>query len=155
MSSASAETPVRTLFRALDDRDAAAATGVLSTAYRGVDATRSTLTVGVEEARAEIEAGLTAFGDATFIIHQRVVEPPRVSIFWSVEAVHQGAFLQIPATRRAVSVSGTSLFTVRADQITRGVHLWDLAGLLRDLGLLPDLPGGTAGPTFNAESQFA
>lgn len=150
-----ADAPVRTLFRALNARDAAAAAAELAPTYRGVDATRSTVTVGVDDAQAEIEAGLNAFGDATFTIHQHVVQSPRVSIFWSVEAVHEGPFLQIPATQRPVSVSGTSLFTVRDGQITRGVHLWDLAGLLRELGLLPDLPDGAVGPSFDSASSSA
>lgn len=139
-------TPVRRLFQALNAQNASRAAEQLTPSYHGIDTTRSTFTVGRAEAQAEIEAGLVAFASPTFTIHQQTAEDTQVSVFWSVEAVHEGPFLQIPPTHRALSVSGTSLFTIRDGRIARGVHLWDLAGLLRVLGLLPDLPDTTAGP---------
>ena len=121
---------VHRLFDALNAEDAP----------RGVDATRSVLTVGREEAEREIRAGLAAFPEPTFSIQQCLVDPPRVSVFWTLDAAHEGAFLDIPPTGQSVHVSGTGLFTVRDGQIVRAVHLWDLAGFLRSIKLLPDLP---------------
>jgi hypothetical protein len=60
-----------------------------------------------------------------------------------MEAEHAGSFLQIPATNRSVTVRGISMLSVRDGKITRGIHLWDLAGLLRDVNLLPNLPGSS------------
>lgn len=76
----------------------------------------------------------------------RVGRPPHVAVFWRMEAMHEGPFLEIPPTHQAVDVSGTGLFIVRDEQIIRGVHLWDLAGLLRAVNLLPDLPDTENGP---------
>ncbi len=66
-----------------------------------------------------------------------------MSVFWSLDAVHEGPFLDIPPTQQSVAVSGTGLFTVREGQIVRGIHLWDLAGFLRDVHLRPELPYDT------------
>jgi predicted ester cyclase len=135
------------LFDALNAHDADRAAEQLAPTYQGLDATRSATTAGREAARAEIQTGLDAFAP-TFSTERCVADPPHVAVFWRMEAVHEGPFLQIPPTHRSVEISGTGLFTVHDGQITRGVHLWDLAGLLRAVGLLPDLPGdgtGTAG----------
>ena len=72
--------------------------------------------------------------------------PAQVAVFWRMSAVHEGPFLQIPPTHQSVEIHGTGLFIVRDEQITRGVHLWDLAGLLRAVNLPPDLPDTENGP---------
>ena len=47
--------------------------------------------------------------------------------------------MNIPPTGRKVAVQGVSILTVEEHRITRGVYEWDVAGLLRAIGLLPDL----------------
>lgn len=133
-----------TFFDALNTRDVERAVRLIDPSYRGRDVTRSSLTVGREKARREIQAGMNAFSDLTFSIRKCVADAPHVSIHWTLDAVHDGPFLHIPATHQPVSVAGTGFFTVRDARIVRAVHLWDLAGLLRTCGLLPDLPGEDA-----------
>jgi len=36
-------------------------------------------------------------------------------------------------------VRGASLLTFRGDKLYRAVYIWDVAGLLRKIGLLPEL----------------
>mgnify|MGYP000288226599 CR=1 FL=1 len=131
---------IHRLFDAINAQDISRAVDQLHADYRGVDATRSVVTTSRAEAEREIQAGLTAFPDLTLSVEQCVVEPPRISVFWGLDATHGGSFLDIPPTQQSISVSGVGLFTLRDDQIVRGVHLWDLAGLLRALRLLPNLP---------------
>lgn len=135
---------IHALFEALNAHDADLAAQHIDPSYRGVDATRSALTVGRDDARAEIHAGLTAFPDAVFAIEECVAQSPYAFTFWTMEATHEGSFLNLPTTHRPVSVSGTGLFTVRDEQIVRAVHLWDLAGLMRSVGLLPGSLGRSA-----------
>lgn len=130
-----------TFFDALNTRDLETAIDLIDPSYRGRDVTRSSLTVGRETARKEIRAGMKAFSDLTFSIHHSVVHSPHVAVRWRMEGVHDGSFLQIPATHRTVSVTGMTFFRVHDGQIVRAVHLWDLSGFLRRCGLLPDLPG--------------
>ena len=47
--------------------------------------------------------------------------------------------MNIPATGHRVRVSGVSLIDVQDGFVVRGQHIWDLAGMLRHMGLLPDL----------------
>lgn len=145
MPDASPTTVVHRLFDALNDHDVDRAADQLDRSYRGVDATRSALTVGRDAAEREIRAGLTAFPSLSLSIEWCVADPPEVSVFWSMDAVHEGTFLEIPPTHQSVTVSGTGFFTVHDDRIVRGVHLWNFAGFLRAVKLLPDLPNGTPG----------
>jgi hypothetical protein len=47
--------------------------------------------------------------------------------------------MNIPATGRRVEVRGASFLTIEAGKVTRATMLWDVAGMLRGIGLLPDL----------------
>lgn len=47
--------------------------------------------------------------------------------------------MHIPPTDRTIEVLGTTFLTIAHGKITREMHIWDVAGLLRDIGLLPDL----------------
>jgi hypothetical protein len=47
--------------------------------------------------------------------------------------------MNIPPTGHMVKVRGTSLIVVEGGKIRRALRIWDLAGLLRDLKLLPEL----------------
>lgn len=44
-----------------------------------------------------------------------------------------------PPTRREIRVRGVSILTVGDAGITHGLYVWDTAGLLRNIGLLPEL----------------
>lgn len=131
---------VQALFDALDARDVEQATRLIHPSYRGVDVTRSALTLGREEMLEGIRTGLLAFSESSFSVHRCIADPPRVTVFWTLNAAHTGTFLQIPATHQSVSVGGAGLFTVQDARIVEAMHLWDFAGLLRAMGLLPDLP---------------
>lgn len=131
----------RTLFDALGDHDADRAAQVLAPDYSGRDVTRAADTEGRAAARHEMGIGLDAFPDLSFARTDSLLDAPHVSVWWQMDAVHEGAFLNIPPTHQSVTVTGVSTFTVRDERITHGKHLWDLAGLLRSLKLLPDMPG--------------
>jgi hypothetical protein len=47
--------------------------------------------------------------------------------------------MNIPATGRPVTVRGVSVCHVEGGRIVRAMHIWDVAGLLRAIGLLPEL----------------
>jgi steroid delta-isomerase-like uncharacterized protein len=58
---------------------------------------------------------------------------------WIARGTQQGTLMNIPPTGRAVEVQGMTLFTVQDGQIARSQSVWDLAGMLRAIGLLPEL----------------
>jgi predicted ester cyclase len=70
---------------------------------------------------------------------EMVVQGNRVAVVWKARGTHQGTLMNIPATGRPVAVRGVTLLTVAEGKVSRALYLWDVAGLLRDLGLLPEL----------------
>lgn len=82
---------------------------------------------------------LQAFPDLQVAMDEFVVEGNRIVLFWTMQGTHRGRMMKIPATGRPVAVRGVSLLEVHDGLIVRSVRLWDVAGLLRKLRLLPDL----------------
>lgn len=84
-----------------------------------------------------------AFPDLRFTRGETIIQGSRIALAWTARGTHLGAILNIPPTRRSVEIRGVSLLVVELTpsrlQATRASYLWDLAGLLRELGLLPDL----------------
>lgn len=82
---------------------------------------------------------LQAFPDLRFVEEETVVQDDRAVLVWTAHGTHKGKLMRIPPTEREVVVRGTSLLTVQNGKIVRGLYIWDVAGLLRSLGLLPEL----------------
>lgn len=83
---------------------------------------------------------LLAFPDLAITADEVIIEEDCVALAWTLSGHHRGLLLNIPATGRLVQVRGVSLMRVDAEgRITRLQRIWDLAGLLRALGLLPEL----------------
>ena len=108
--------------------------------YEGVDVNSAEHQHGPDGMRQNMLRYLSAFPDLRLAAEEPVCQGARIVLPWTARGTHLGPLLHIPATGRSVSVRGVSLFTVRDGKITHGLHVWDVAGLLRVLGLLPDLP---------------
>ena len=80
-----------------------------------------------------------AFPDLQVTVDDRVITGDRVVLVWTWQGTHRATFMRIPPTGRVVAVRGTTILTIRAGLIRASTRIWDLAGLLRGLGLLPDL----------------
>lgn len=142
MTAQTSESVVRRFFDALDARALDRAVDCLCTAYRGVDLSRSATVVGPAEARADLSETWAAFSDPSLSLRACTAAQEQVSVLWELDGVHGGSCLRIPATHKAVSLSGMGLLVVRDGCITQAVYQWDLAGFLRAAKLLPDLPEG-------------
>jgi steroid delta-isomerase-like uncharacterized protein len=86
-----------------------------------------------------LETYWQAFPDLQFRVTDRIVKDSRVVVIWVAVGTHQGTIMNIPATGHKVQVRGVSIIDVENDQIVRGQYIWDLAGMLRHMGLLPEL----------------
>jgi predicted ester cyclase len=82
---------------------------------------------------------LGAFPDLHLTQEAMVVQGDRVALFWTACGTHRGKIMNIPPTGRRVQVRGASLFTLEGGMIKHALIIWDVAGLLRSIGLLPDL----------------
>jgi len=113
--------------------------GLYASTYEGEDVGEGERQLGQPGIRHTIERYLRAFPDFCLMVDRVVAQHDQVALFWTARGVHGGTFINIPPTGRTVTIRGSSLLTVQGAKITSGLHIWDVAGLLRAMGLLPDL----------------
>jgi steroid delta-isomerase-like uncharacterized protein len=94
---------------------------------------------GPNAAKGSMLLYLRAFPDLNLIAEDVVVQDNCVAMSWILSGTHRGRLMNIPATGRSVKVRGVSIMTVRDGLIRRTCRVWDVAGLLRTFGLLPEL----------------
>lgn len=94
---------------------------------------------GPEGMAASVAAYLAAFPDIHFTVEDAVIQGERVVQVWRAHATHSGPLMNIPSTGRRIAVRGASLLTFRTGKLLRATYIWDVAGLLREIGLLPEL----------------
>ena len=107
--------------------------------YEEVDVGQAAPQHGPESIRRTMTRYLYAFPDLQVTLNEVLVEGDRAALAWTWRGTHRGTLMNIPPTGRTVTVQGMSILTLEAGRIRRGLRIWDLAGLLRALGLLPEL----------------
>jgi steroid delta-isomerase-like uncharacterized protein len=107
--------------------------------YVGFDVAQAAPVYGYEGIYASFQRYLYAFPDLHFTPDQIVIEGDQVILAWTACGTHRGKFMHIPPTDRYITVKGVSILTFSGNKIVRGQYIWDVAGLLRALGLLPEL----------------
>jgi steroid delta-isomerase-like uncharacterized protein len=95
--------------------------------------------VGVEGIRRRVSGYLQAFPDLHISADATVIEHSQMVLVWRARGTQRGTLMNIPPTGRTVEVQGMTLFTVQDGRIARSQSVWDVAGLLRAIGLLPEL----------------
>ena len=81
----------------------------------------------------------TAFPDLSFTSTETLIDGDHAALSWTSCGTHRGKIMNIPPTGRSIRVSGVTTLAVRNGLVIRSSVLWDVAGLLRGIGLLPDL----------------
>ena len=107
--------------------------------YTGIDLTGQTRVQGPAQAAQALQEVCRAFPDLTFRANDLLFDHDRVAVYWDARGTHQAKAFNLPPTGRPVTVHGVSLLRVANGKLVHGVHLWDMAALLRALGLLPEL----------------
>ena len=107
--------------------------------YVGNDVGQPTLQRGHQGLREMLQTYWRAFPDLHFRVTDRMIEDSRVAILWVAEGTHQGPIMNIPPTGHKVRVRGMSVIHVEKGLVIGGQYIWDQAGMLRHLGLLPEL----------------
>ena len=107
--------------------------------YTGSDVSQATHLHGRADLGAMLEGFWKAFPDLQFVTTDTVVQGSRLAIVWIAQGTHQGSIMNIPPTGHRVEVRGISIIDVRDGFVVRGQSIWDLAGMLRHMGLLPKL----------------
>jgi steroid delta-isomerase-like uncharacterized protein len=107
--------------------------------YEGIDVAEAVPQRGPDGLRRTMERYLQAFPDLRFTEETTVIQGDHVALFWTVQGTHKGALMNIPPTGRSIQVRGVSLLTMLHGKVARALYIWDVAGLLRGIGLLPEL----------------
>ncbi|HET6597209.1 MAG TPA: ester cyclase [Anaerolineales bacterium] len=110
-----------------------------SSQYIGEDVGQAFLLRGHGGIRAMLENYWQAFPDLEFTMTDIVIQDSRVAMVWIAEGTHQGTILNIPPTGHRIAVRGVSIIDVEEGLVVRGQYIWDLAGMLRHMRLLPEL----------------
>lgn len=127
------------LIAALNAHDVERAAAFYAPDYEEVDVAQAAVPVGPDGIRRTLAYYLCAFPDVHFTLDDLITEGKRTVLVWTLRGTHRGTFMHIPPTGRSVTVRGTSLLTIEDGKVRRGLRIWDLAGLLRAIGLLPEL----------------
>lgn len=85
---------------------------------------------------AEAKGWREAFPDLQITVDKQVAERDLVAVRWTARGTNTGAGNGIPATGRAVQVTGTTLFRLADGRIAEEWTCADSHGLMRQLGLL-------------------
>jgi steroid delta-isomerase-like uncharacterized protein len=94
---------------------------------------------GPDGMAASVASYLLAFPDLRFSVDEAIVQDNRVVQVWRAHGTHRGPLMNIPGTGRRIEVRGASMLTYRDGKLYRALYIWDVAGLLREIGLLPEL----------------
>ncbi len=95
--------------------------------------------VGREAVGMMFAAYFQAFPDLHLTPDDIIVDGDRVALFWIARGTHQGSIMQIPASGRAIQTQGVNRLVLRDGLVCETTTIWDVAGMLRGIGLLPDL----------------
>jgi steroid delta-isomerase-like uncharacterized protein len=80
-----------------------------------------------------------AFPDLEITPDDVIVTGERVALFWTARGTQRGPILNIPASGRPVETRGVNRLVLRDGLVCETLTIWDVAGMLREMGLLPDL----------------
>ena len=84
---------------------------------------------------AEAKGWREAFPDLNITVDKQVAEGDLVAVRWTARGTNTGAGNGIPATGRAVQMTGTTLFRMADGRIAEEWTCADSLGLMRQLGL--------------------
>jgi predicted ester cyclase len=83
------------------------------------------------------KAFYAAFPDAKHTIEDVLATDEGAAVRFIIHGTHTGSYFGIPATQRAVVVVANIILQVRDGKVTKLFGVFDEAGLLRQIGVLP------------------
>jgi steroid delta-isomerase-like uncharacterized protein len=101
------------------------------------DITAGRIREGWEGMRQWTKSVFAAFPDLQYTLVNEVEKDGKLVLHWLSKGNHQGPLMRIPPTGKNVFIHGMSILELKNGKVVRGQVLWDLAGVLRQIGLLP------------------
>jgi steroid delta-isomerase-like uncharacterized protein len=130
---------IRNLIQAWNNHDVDAAAACYAPDFYGMNVAEAEPRRGPASVRQKMTIFFTAFLDLQFGMAESVVQESQVAVHWIASGTHQGVVMNIPPTGPKITVAGSSFFTIGDGKIKRETTIWDVAGMLRGIGLLPEL----------------
>jgi steroid delta-isomerase-like uncharacterized protein len=82
----------------------------------------------------------TAFPDLRFEIHEMLAEGDIVAFRSTMTGTHRGLFQGLPPTGKPISIAHMHFVRLQEGKTTDLWHVWDVAGLMRQLGAAAPRP---------------
>jgi predicted ester cyclase len=83
------------------------------------------------------QAFYAGFPDIHHVIEQTIAAADAVVVRFVLHGTHTGSFFGIPPTGRAVTIAANVILHVQDGRVTKLLAVFDEAGLLRQMGVLP------------------
>jgi len=88
--------------------------------------------------RAQVTEMHQGFPDLAYTIDEIIADAgDQLALRWSARGTHRGSLIGIPATERAIEISGVLLLRFAEDKMTSITSLWEPYTMLQQLGLVP------------------
>ncbi len=130
---------IRQVVAAWNSHDPARVAACYTEDCYGLDVAVARPQIGREGVQGMFAAYYLAFPDFEITPDNIIVEGDQVAVFWTARGTHQGPILNIPASGRPVLARGVNHLVLQDGKVCETLTIWDVAGMLRGLGLLPDL----------------
>jgi predicted ester cyclase len=103
--------------------------------------------IGREVLKEDLAALIDAFPDVRFTADVVVTSEDRAGVRWTGRGTHQGEFQGLAPTGLPVVFTGINVYRIACGQIVEGWSEPDALGLLRQLGVVPEITPSAATPT--------
>jgi steroid delta-isomerase-like uncharacterized protein len=96
-------------------------------------------TKGPQGTRELIEGYRSAFPDIRIKIEEQIAEGDLVATRWTGTGTHKGELMGIAPTGKGTTVTGVTIDKIKDGKIVESWNNWDTLGLMRQLGVVPEL----------------
>lgn len=128
------------LIDAWNAHDARRVAQYFSEDYVGEDVGLAAALHGPRDVLRQVLFNTLGIPDLKFTLDDLVVQGDAFVISWTMHGTHKGKIMNVPPTGQQIIARGMTLYRVRDGLIWRSRRVWDVAGMLRQFGLLPDAP---------------
>ena len=98
-----------------------------------------TYTPGLEGLKQICTAFWMAYPDEHMVVEDMIAEGDKVAYRFTLRATHQGEFLGIPPTGKAVTVTGIYISRIAGGKFVEDWQTPDLLALMQQLGAVPQM----------------
>jgi steroid delta-isomerase-like uncharacterized protein len=103
--------------------------------------------LGRDQLKEDLAALLAAFPDSRWTADVIVADGDSAAVRWTGRGTHEGELQGIAPTGKPVVFTGINVYRVACGQIVEGWSEPDALGLLRELGVIPDISPTAGTPT--------